>query len=159
MTQTRDGAVTPWTAHERATLDALFASLIPPLTDRGLPSGAEVGLLTVCHDAVLVEPLRRAVKRLDDVTGGRFAVLSPPERDVHIRRLEGEQVTEFREILRQLVARYYVDPRVVHAIGEAARPPFPDGHAVIDGDLTLLEPVYERGPLYRLVTEVGGQHA
>lgn len=159
MTDTLNRAVPPWTPHERATLDALFASLIPPVADRGLPSGAEVGFLAACHDAVLVESLRRAVKRLVDFSSGRFAVLTPPERVVYIRRLEGEQVTEFREILRQLVACYYVDPRVVHAIGEAARPPFPDGHAVIDGDLTLLEPVYERGPLYRLVTEVGGQHA
>lgn len=153
MTITHNGSVPPWTPHERATLDALFSSLIPPLADRGLPSGAEVGFLADCHDAVLVESLRHVAKWLDDVTGGRFGALAPPERVVHIRRLEGEHVTEIREILRQLVARYYVDPRVAQAIGQAVRPPFPDGHAVIDGDLTLLEPVYERGPLYRLVTE------
>jgi hypothetical protein len=41
----------------------------------------------------------------------------------------------------------------MEAIGLEPRPPFPFGRAVIDGDLSLLEQVYEREPLYRAIAE------
>ena len=39
--------------------------------------------------------------------------------------------------------------KAVILIGLEARPPFPQGYLLEEGDLTLLEPVYLRGKIYR----------
>lgn len=46
---------------------------------------------------------------------------------------------------------YYRDPRVLAAIGVEARPPFPRGYKVEQGDFSLLDPVRARGPVWRSV--------
>ena len=37
------------------------------------------------------------------------------------------------------------------ALGQEARPPFPKGHTVEQGDWSLLDPVKKRPPFYRRV--------
>ena len=44
---------------------------------------------------------------------------------------------------------YYRDDRVMASIGIEVRPPFPEGYAVEEGDLSLLDPVRARGPIWR----------
>ena len=64
-----------------------------------------------------------------------------------------ETRSELRSLLRammQVVAQcYYQDERVLTALGLEARPPFPLGHLVEQGDWELLESVRERGPMFR----------
>ena len=71
----------------------------------------------------------------------------------------GMDVTELRRVhaaaavaLQQVVVFcYYRDPRVMRALDMDARPPFPKGFEVEPGDLSLLEPVKNRGRMYRQV--------
>lgn len=44
---------------------------------------------------------------------------------------------------------YYTDDRVMRAIGMEARPPFPKGYEVAQGDWSLIEPVRNRGQIWR----------
>jgi hypothetical protein len=44
---------------------------------------------------------------------------------------------------------YYRDPRVLDSLGTPARPPFPEGYDIDQGDWSLLDPVRARDPLYR----------
>ena len=64
-----------------------------------------------------------------------------------------ESRKELRSLLRammQIVAKcFYQDHRVLNQLGFEARPPFPAGHEVEDGDWDLLEPVRSRPPLFR----------
>jgi hypothetical protein len=64
-----------------------------------------------------------------------------------------ESRAELRSLLRammQVVAQcYYQDERVLTALGFEARPPFPLGHVVEEGDWALLDSVRARGPLFR----------
>ena len=46
---------------------------------------------------------------------------------------------------------YYRDDAVMQALEMEARPPHPQGYAVDAGDYTLLDPVRERGAIYRKV--------
>lgn len=44
---------------------------------------------------------------------------------------------------------YYRDTRVMESLGMAPRAPFPEGFELEDGDWSLLDPVRERGPIWR----------
>jgi hypothetical protein len=39
----------------------------------------------------------------------------------------------------------------MRSLGQEPRPPFPKGHAVEQGDWSLLDPVRKRPPMYRVV--------
>lgn len=53
--------------------------------------------------------------------------------------------------LSQLLRGYYSAAAVLQAIQAGAVPPFPQGNQLPDQDWELLEPVFERGPIYRVV--------
>jgi hypothetical protein len=58
---------------------------------------------------------------------------------------------EFRAMFELLVATcYFSDPSVMRTLGVPPRPPFPVGYKVPETDWSLLEPVKQRGPIYRL---------
>lgn len=50
---------------------------------------------------------------------------------------------------------YYRDNRVMNSIGMAVRAPYPEGFSIEPNDLTLLDPVKDRGRRYRLVADGG----
>lgn len=132
-------------------LAAVLETLIPALPARGLPSASEVMLHTLCDDGAELVTIRACLSSLQGWIGAAFADLPEAQRVEHLARLERERVLEFRALLRGVAMRYYVDDRVLRAIGEEPRPPFPDGYRVDDGDLLQLESVFERGPIWRLV--------
>jgi hypothetical protein len=50
---------------------------------------------------------------------------------------------------RAILQCYYRDDRVLHSLGLEARPPFPLGHELEQGDWSLLDPVRKRAPFWR----------
>ena len=85
-------------------------------------------------------------------------------RDRGAEDLAGVDAGSRREVLNELAASqpaflpglvfhtftgYYQEPRVLQAIGMEPRPPHPQGYELETGDLDLLEPVRQRGKLYR----------
>ena len=142
----------PLTADEQRRLSPLLETLIPAQSARGLPSGAEVSFGAHGDDPGLRANIRATLSSLFEWAGAPLSDLDQAQRIELVKRLERERVLEFRELLKSVVAQYYLDDRVMRAIGVEPRPPFPDGYSVEDGDLTLLGPVYERGPMYRPVT-------
>mgnify|MGYP007063363470 FL=1 len=69
--------------------------------------------------------------------------------DVGIEKLETMRSYEIRTVMSIVAQCYYRDERVMASIGMEARPPHPEGHAVEQGDWSLLDPVRARGPIYR----------
>ena len=58
----------------------------------------------------------------------------------------------FSFLIKTVVQFYYQDDRVLKSLDIAARPPYPLGHEVEQGDLSLLEPVRARGEIFRKVS-------
>ena len=50
-----------------------------------------------------------------------------------------------------MVQCYYRDDRVMRSLGMAPRSPYPDGFDIPQGDWSLLEPVRQRGKIYKEV--------
>ena len=133
-------------------LRALAGIIIPPSATYDVP-GAD--------DERIFSDIRRSLERdRDDVcqalahlarlAGGAFAELDPARR--------AEIASTFREaggaplaaLVRVVLLCYYRDDRVMHSLGLELRPPFPKGHVVEQGDWSLLDPVRNRPPMYRL---------
>ncbi len=62
------------------------------------------------------------------------------------RSAGGPAVAAFERCVLQC---YYRDDRVVISLGLEARPPFPKGHVLEQGDWSLLDPVRKRAKMWR----------
>lgn len=145
----------PFTAAERATLDAVLDLIVPPHPGRGLPGASEVGV--PAHLAARVPDalpaLRDELDALDCAARKRhglaFAALAQPARQALVDAIRAAEPAFMSRLAVETVGCYYMDDRVLRAIGMEARPPWPKGYQVMKGDLALLEPVRARGKIWR----------
>jgi hypothetical protein len=140
------------------TLAALLDALIPPRPDGTLPGAGALGIGAAIAAAVAKTP------ELELTIGPGLAAAEALAAEAYGRPLERLGADECSHVLRQLDASqpallptltfhaylgYYQDPRVVAALGMAARPPHPLGYEMAPNDLSLLAPVRARGRRYR----------
>ena len=138
-----------------ATLDAVLDCIIPPSPARGLPGASEVGVWSFITrfaaaeaesvrddlawiDAMAREHVSKAASELDSEA---LAKLLSELREAHPGRLD--------TLGRLTMSCYYQHDAVLQALGDEPRAPYPLGFKVEPGDLSLLEPVRQRGPIYR----------
>ena len=135
----------PWTANEQVTLARIARLIIGPDPEGVMPAADD--------EQIFARILIRAVDFERPIRKGMAAVEELPEDEEALNQLLDSH-SELRSMLRammQVVAQcYYQDPRVLEALGFEARPPFPAGHELEEGDWDLLEPVKSRQPLFRV---------
>ncbi|MYN46074.1 hypothetical protein GTP23_13545 [Pseudoduganella sp. FT93W] len=134
-----------------AVLDLLLASAIPASGRK--PAGNAVGFAAFAVQAGMQTWLAEGLDSVDALAvqqhGMALAALAPAPQQELITAARRKQFRFFGELSGLLMQCYYQHDAVLEAIGQEARPPFPQGYVVHDGDLSLLEAVYERGPIYR----------
>lgn len=142
-----------WTDEDRHGLGALLDVLIPPPASGAKPAGSAMDLVGYVERAGISDEILAGVRRFLHEYGVRegvaFLQIPAAERQPLVKVWERKQGAFFRTFIKHVMHCYYQDPRVLGAIGVEPRPPFPDGYVVPEGDLTLLEPVFERGRVYR----------
>jgi hypothetical protein len=140
-------------ASQASTLNALAQRIIPPSPDGKRPGGAEVGFVDYVQAAGslawLLPGLDAAEQAAQEAHGVPFAALDGAQQQAIVDAQKRKQFRFYGELANQLMLCYYHHERVLPAIGMEARAPFPLGYTPIDGDYSLLEPVYERGPIWR----------
>jgi len=162
----------PFTEAQRRTMIAIAGAIIPASEEYGVPGADDPAIAAdiIATAARHREPVAAALAlhdRLADVIyGTSFADL---DSDVKTELVEGSQRPGYFEDLGQdeaaqiaaqraltsiVVQCYYRDDRVMKSLGMDARPPFPQGFEVDESDWSLLEPVKQRGRIYR---DAGGQ--
>ena len=134
-------------------LRALVGLMIPASATHGVP-GADDALIF----ADIVKNLERdtadtqaALKQLADLSGGAFADLAPERRVEVAARFKQEGGAPLFALNRVVLLCYYRDDRVMRALGQEPRSPFPKGHVVDQGDWSLLDTVRKRPPMWRRV--------
>lgn len=143
------------TAAQRASLDLVLNLIIPPSADARMPGGSEVGLPAyLAAEAPAVLPvLCRELDELEQRSRERFArgfaELEGDERKSLVDALRAQDASFMSGLVHELLACYYQHDRVLEGLGLEARPPFPKGYQVAQGDLRLLAPVRARGKMYR----------
>ncbi|MCY3859642.1 MAG: gluconate 2-dehydrogenase subunit 3 family protein [Gammaproteobacteria bacterium] len=145
----------PLNAVQRAIFDVVLDQLIPEDPTRQKPSAADVGVFEYILERYpeSFEEIRRQLTELDAQASSshqmRYTELNRELQDETLRQLH-EQDRRFLLILAlPAVECYYLDNRVMAAIGLPARAPYPEGFTVHRGDLSLLDPVRERGQIWR----------
>jgi hypothetical protein len=145
----------PLTSGQRQILDIVLNMIVPPSADGRMPGAAEVGvpayLLAEAPDALPV--LCQELEELDrcsreSFTRG-FAELEESERKSLIEEMRAQEPSFMSRLSMETLACYYQHDRALEGLGREARPPYPKGYQVVQGDLSLLDPVRARGKFYR----------
>jgi hypothetical protein len=144
---------TPLSPDKTRDLRAFAATMIPASAAYGVPGADDEAIF-----ADIVRSLERdrddigaALQRLAALAGGPFADLATDRRMEVANAFRAEGGPLLLAITRVILLCYYRDDRVMHALGQESRPPFPKGHTVEQGDWSLLDPVKTRQPFWRRV--------
>ncbi|MBT4987020.1 MAG: hypothetical protein HOM87_04365 [Proteobacteria bacterium] len=138
---------------QERTLMALLNLIIPPSEDGRMPGAVDVNFLTHLNKEGLFpctnEELLLINKVSHEVYNHDFSELVELKQKQLIDKLPHKLSKFLTWLTSQVIYCYYQDDEVLRAIGLGARPLFPEGHFLKEGDLALLEPVYERGKFYK----------
>ena len=151
MTTAQPGPVDDFSDLERETLRCVLRHMIPASAELGVP-GADDPLIF----ADILRSIQRdrwrvgeALRVIDALCGGGLAGLADSDQEKCLSEFRTRH-PDLSGILESAAARcYYRDDRVMASIGMEARPPFPLGYEVDQGDWSLLDPVRARGRIYR----------
>lgn len=129
-------------ANERAALAALADTLIP--AGDGFPAASEAGVAATGLDEVLSfrPDLAAGVKKLLSSAQGRPAVEAVAE-------LRGNDPADFGVLTEVVASAYFLNPQVRARLGYDGQQPRPIDPGSNDLDPALLQPVIDRGPIYR----------
>jgi hypothetical protein len=144
----------PLTDKEARDLRALAAIMIPASTTYGVP-GADDDLIFADILKSLerdTDTAREALAQLATLSGGSFADLAPDRRAALAATFKDKGGAPLFALNRVVLLCYYRDDRVMRALGQEPRSPFPKGHVVEQGDWSLLDPVKARPPMWRKVS-------
>ncbi len=144
----------PLTEAEIADLRCLAGMIIPPSAKHDVPGADDATIFadiasSIGRDA---QHVRAALARLRTLAAGPFAVLDAARRADVATALRAEGGASVSVLSRIVLLCYYRDDRVMASLGLEARPPFPKGHEVEQGDWSLLDPVRARKPFWRPVS-------
>lgn len=138
----------PMDETRKRTLISLLNALIPASADGKMPGAGEVGLGDA-EPAWLDGVLDFFGREAESQFGHEFHDLPPVEQAKLVEQFKRREFRLFNQLVTEMVQCYYVNGAVRMGLGMEARAPFPDGYYVPEGDLALLEPVFERGQIYR----------
>jgi len=126
----------PLSPSERHDLGNIAGALIPADKDLGMPSA---------NDPLILAEIEKSIGR--DLADVRAALARPLTGDINAWYQAGGPAA--RTLGRVVASAYYRDDRVLLALGQEPRPPFPKGYEVEQGDWSLLDVVKTRAPLWR----------
>ena len=86
---------------------------------------------------------------LAELADGALGDTSAAEVETELGRLRQNNPAAFAVIVAAVAQCYYRDDRVMRSLGMEARPPFPKGYEVVEGDWPLLDAVRRRPPIWR----------
>jgi hypothetical protein len=142
------------TDDEIADFRCLAGCIVPASTKYDVPGADDATifadiLASVGRDFSAV---RAALATLRAVANGPFGALDSARRAEVAAQLRADGGTPVRVLTRLVLLCYYRDDRVLISLGHEARPPFPKGHEVEQGDWSLLDAVRARKPFWRPAT-------
>ncbi|NKB99497.1 MAG: hypothetical protein GKR90_13510 [Pseudomonadales bacterium] len=138
----------PFTEDELRVLRSLAGMVIPPNEEYRVPGAdddlifADVITTAQGNETAVRQALQLAIT-VEQELGATLSATNTHAYD----RLEGR--SELAPLVAVILQCYYRDDRVIVSLGMEARPPFPKGFQVEQGDWSMLEAVQQRGKIWR----------
>lgn len=138
-------------ADQRRSLHALLGLMIPASARHAVPGADDERIFAdvLVSIAPIADRIAELLRRLDELAGEPFADLDPARREQVAQRLRQGRSSLLMGLVSVVAQCYYRDDRVMRSLGMEARPPFPQGFELPEGDWALLEPVRRREKMYR----------
>ena len=138
---------------QKKTLTTVLNLIIPANEDDKMTSANDVGFFSYMEnvniESFIQELLNTIIDESHNNYGQEFFALSSDEQLQLINVLKRKHLRLFNSLTNHVFQCYYQNDNVLEAIGVEAQPPFPNGYFVEEGDILLLESVYNRGKIYR----------
>ena len=141
---------------QRDLLTAVFNRLVPSqdsFPGAGDLDGAQFVEQAAGKNIVLRRAIGEGLAQIEIAASQRgndgFAALAPGAQDETLRQVEQERPDFFRELVRQCYNSYYTNPEVFDLIGYSM--PDPQDYQPLPFDESLLDPVKQRGQMWRPV--------
>jgi hypothetical protein len=138
-------------AAEIRDLRDIAGTMIPESPEHGVPGADDPAILddianSLGRDLTLV---REALAAIAAKSGSAFAGMDRERREALINDYYSTGGTAAASLGRMILGAYYRDDRVLLALKLEARPPFPKGYTLEQGDWSLLDAVRHRPPFWR----------
>lgn len=133
-------------------LRALAGAIIPASDSHGVPGGDDEAIFTdlLTSAGPALQFVAAHLGLLDELAGADGFAGATLEQRINVAEQFRSAQPEAAALIVSLICQsYYRDPRVLESLGTPARPPFPEGYEIQQGDWSLLDPVRARGPIYR----------
>jgi hypothetical protein len=136
------------TATEVGELGLIAGTMIPADAVLGVPGADDPAILadivrSIGRDLSLVR------EALSEIAAKRFASLDRDKREALINDYYRSGTPPIVALGRVILGAYYRDDRVLLALKQEARAPFPKGYTLEQGDWALLDAVRDRPLLWR----------
>lgn len=153
----REDTDTQLTLEEARDLRRLAGIMVPASAEHGVPAADDEAIFTDIIRSLGRDrgQVRMALAMLRDMAGGDFEALDGTKAETAALALLERRTPVVTTLGRVVLQCYYRDDRVVRSIGLEPRAPFPKGHALDQGDWSLLDAVRERPRMWRDVDGKG----
>lgn len=145
----------PLSTEQRQTLETLVGMMIPASEQYQVPGADDAQIfanILATPDEILGD-VSSKLKALDDLCmdqhGEQFPALNNDARTALLAEFSLMHPSFIPTLVSITLKSYYQDDRVMESLDMEARPPFPEGFTVEQGDWSLLEPVQQRPKMYR----------
>lgn len=139
--------------NKKLAFSILLDTIIPPNIEIGIKGGSSIDLEEIL-----------GTKEYTIITDKFSSLIIETANENHIRDLELLSIENLQKIIQKTKIKnfrffnyiaslitefYYLNKENRQALNLKTLPPFPEGNIIDDIDLTILEPVFNRGKIYR----------
>jgi hypothetical protein len=133
---------------EIGALREIAGTMVPADAGLGVPGADDPTILAdIVRSMGRDLPLVR--KAIAEITAKSFTSLGRDRREALINDMYASRAAPIVALGRVILGPYYRDDRVLLALRQEARAPFPQGYTLEQGDWSLLDVVRRRPPLWR----------
>ena len=138
-------------------LNSLLKIIIPKSKDGKMPSASEIGFFEYIaqYDSKIISEIIKHLNNINKLSHEKykseFIDLPEYQKEIIFKRYSKTEKIFMNKILEKILDCYYTNDKVLVGLGLDPRPPFPVGNDIETGDLTLLNPVIQRGEFLRKV--------
>lgn len=134
-------------------LKTVIDAMLPGDSVMGMPCASAIDFEIYLKQHNLNQLSFDFIQMLDKVCeekrGMAFVDLDEAQKMQAINSCKLVDVRVFSAMVSHLLKAYYTAPSVLMKIKSGSVPPFPNGNSIEEDDWSILEPVYERGQVFR----------